>query len=322
MKRYDVVALGELLIDFTPVGSSESGNPLFEQNPGGAPANVLIQIARLGGKAAFIGKVGRDAFGSFLENKLKLENVDADGLIFSPYHTTMAFVCLDDKGDRSFSFCREGAADINLSSDEIPYDLIDETKIFHFGGLSLTGEPARSATLAAVRYAKEKNKCISFDPNWRAPLWRSPEEAIYQMKQVLPLCDIVKVSEEELEMLTGEKDLESGCEILTEQGIALVFVTRGPKGCYLYTREGNKELPTYDTSVVDTTGAGDAFTGAMLYQISQEDVIPDFEKLCELVDFANAAGALCASKYGAIPAIATKDEIRKCQKEMTYLLNN
>ncbi|HHY46140.1 MAG TPA: carbohydrate kinase [Firmicutes bacterium] len=320
---FDVVALGELLIDFTPAGYSASGNVLFERNPGGAPANVLVALTMLGGKGAFIGKVGDDQFGHFLKGVLGERGIDTRGLRFSSEaNTTLAFVHLDERGDRSFSFYRNPGADTLLRAEEVDFGLVDEARIFHFGSLSMTHEPARSATLAAVKYAKESGKIVSYDPNWRPPLWQDDAAAREGMSLGLKFADVLKLSEAELGFITGEPDLDRGSKKLLEMGISLVVVTLGPKGCYYRCPSGTGQLPTYDTRVVDTTGAGDAFMGALLFHISrmeyslQELDRPEVERM---LDFSNAAGALCASKKGGIPAMPTIDEVVSCMRNVPKL---
>ncbi|AEY67229.1 carbohydrate kinase [Clostridium sp. BNL1100] len=313
---FDVVALGELLIDFTPTGNSSANNLLFERNPGGAPANVLTAVSKLGGKCAFIGKVGNDQFGNFLKSVLEDNHIEAKGLKFSEkVNTTLAFVHLDEHGDRSFSFYRNPGADLMLTPDDLELDIIKECKIFHFGSLSMTDEPARSATIKAVEYAKSEGKIISYDPNWRPLLWKDDIQARAGMMLGLEYADILKISETELEFLTGESNLEYGSKILFNKGIKLILVTLGPKGCFFRCSDGCGHLNTYDTRVVDTTGAGDAFLGGLLYQISKvTSPLVEINKtmISDIIDFSNAVGALCASKRGAIPAMPSLPEVEAC----------
>lgn len=313
---FDVVALGELLIDFTPLGNSVAGNLLFERNAGGAPANVLAAVSKLGGKGAFIGKVGNDQFGHYLKRVLDENHIETSGLKFSEeVNTTLAFVHLDESGDRSFSFYRKPGADIMLSPYDLELDIINNCKIFHFGSLSMTNEPARSATLKAVEYAKEKGKLISYDPNWRPPLWKDNISAKEGMLLGLKYADILKISETELEFLTGESNLEKGSKALFDKGIKLVLVTLGSRGCFYRCASGVDHLNTYDTKVVDTTGAGDAFLGGLLYKISKISMpLNEIDKviITDIVDFSNAVGALCASKRGAIPAMPILMEVSEC----------
>lgn len=321
---YDVVALGELLIDFTPIKDLKSENVIYEMNPGGAPANVLTAVSRLGGRTAFIGKVGDDSFGYFLRGQLCINGINTNGLKYSSStKTTLAFVHLDDKGDRSFSFYRDPGADTTLEEKDLALELIKDARIFHFGSLSLTDEPARSSTLKAVQYAKSLDRLISFDPNWRPALWGSMEAAKAEMERVLQYIDIIKISVSELEMMTGQRDLDKGSRVLIEKGIKLVVITLGPGGCYYKYSKGDAKVRTYDTNVVDTTGAGDAFTGGLLYRISRLDrIIDDIseDEMKEIIDFSNAVGALCAAKRGAIPAMPSAEKVDECRKS-TALLN-
>lgn len=321
---FDVTAVGELLIDFTPAGSDSVGDQLFVRKPGGAPANVLAAVSRLGGRTAFIGKVGNDMFGSFLRQTLNGLNIDISGLAADPIiPTTLAFVQLDEKGDRSFRFYRNPGADIMLQTSEIPQEILEDSRILHFGSVSLTSEPSRSATLFAVKAAKESGRVISFDPNYRPPLWQSSQEAKAQMTAGLALADIVKVSEEEMQLLTGKTDLQEGSLELERCGASLVLISLGAKGAYF--RRGNVAgwVPTYDVKTIDTNGAGDAFLGAVLFRLKGRKLRDirglSEEKLTELLSFANAAGALATSRSGAIPAMPTLEEIEVCRKNVPIL---
>ncbi|AST58286.1 carbohydrate kinase family protein [Thermoanaerobacterium thermosaccharolyticum] len=313
---YDVVALGELLIDFTPAGFSDNGHTLFEMNPGGAPANVLSAVTKLGGNGAFIGKVGSDQFGYFLNEVLKKNKINTDGLKFTKKaNTTLAFVHLNYKGDRSFTFYRNPGADTMLEEEDIKLDLIENGKIFHFGSLSMTDEPSKSATLKAIEYAKQNKKIISYDPNLRLHLWKNEIIAKKRMILGLQYADIVKLSEEELQFLTEESNLEYGSKMLLDMGIKLVLVTLGANGCYYRHILSSGHVPAYHVNVVDTTGAGDAFLGAILYNISNLDYNLEKIKTLEIrkiIDFANAAGGLCTTKRGAIPAMPTLEEVKYC----------
>ncbi len=313
---FDVAALGELLIDFTPAGRSGAGSSLFERNPGGAPANVLVAVSRLGGKSAFIGKVGNDRFGHFLKKVLESDGIHVRGLKFSDtVNTTLAFVHLDEKGDRSFSFYRNPGADTTLTGADLELEVIENSKIFHFGSLSMTHEPSRSTTLKAVRYAKEKGCIISYDPNWRPPLWKSDAAAKEGMKAGLQYADILKISEVELAFLTGQTDLEKGSKILFDMGIRLVVITLGPKGCYYRCNAGTGQLATYDIKAADTTGAGDSFLGGLLYHLSRFKGALDTinkQELEKILDFSNATGALCAAEKGAIPAMPSMEQVLDC----------
>ena len=320
MYMFDITALGELLIDFTPSGHSEKGNGLFETNPGGAPANVLVALSRLNKKTAFIGKVGHDQFGQILKGVLQTQNIDTSNLLFSEtVNTTLAFVHLDEKGDRSFSFYRSPGADIMLEEAEIDEDTIKKSRIFHFGSLSLTNEPAASATFTALEYAIKHKVTISYDPNLRIPLWRSLDEAKRQILKGFEYADIVKISEEELKFLTGCCDVVKGTEVLQEQfGTAVIFVTLGPEGCFYRSKHVHGRKEGYKVNVVDTTGAGDAFMGGALYQILEMNkpldrlTAADFE---EIVTFANAVGALTTEGKGGIPSIPTIDQVERFLKK-------
>lgn len=318
---FDVVALGELLIDFTPIPLSFDGNLQFQQNPGGAPANVLAALTKLGGKSAFIGMVGQDQFGLFLKDVLVQNNINVTGLkVSSRAQTTLAFVHLDSSGDRSFSFYRNPGADMLLDSQDVDYEIIANARIFHFGSLSMTHEPVRSATLAAVQFAREKKLIISYDPNFRPPLWLSTKEAITHMKVGLAYADIVKISDEELKMITGKDDIVEGASTLYQAGNKIVLVTLGAEGCYYQYPGGQGRLLAYPVKPVDTTGAGDAFLGAFLYQLGDRGLaeitsLPQ-KQFEDLIDFANAAGGLTTTKAGAIPALPSLEDINELRRGM------
>ncbi len=310
----DLAAIGELLIDFTPSGKSDQGNPLFECNPGGAPANVLAAITRLGGTGAFIGKVGSDTFGSFLSDTLKNNGIDDKGLMFdTKVNTTLAFVHLSETGDRSFSFYRDPGADMMLSFEDVDKDIIKNAKAFHFGSVSMTHEPSRTATLESASCARAMGKTISYDPNLRPALWNSLEEAKEVILKGMEFADILKISEEELTFLTGETDLEKGADRLADlYNGRILLVTLGPDGCFFGMDGRYDRLPTYDVKTIDTTGAGDAFLGGFLFKIRpyfgrlQELT---FEELHDAVDFANAVGSLATTRKGAIPAMPRLEEV-------------
>lgn len=308
----DIAALGEILIDFTPSGKNEHGIPLFAQNPGGAPANVLAMNAKLGGCSAFIGKVGQDAFGACLRTVLQKNAIDTRGLITDPeIPTTLAFVQLDETGERSFTFYRKPGADTRLTWEEIPTFLIDECRIFHFGAVSLTDEPARSATLKAAAYAAGRGKPVSFDPNYRPTLWTDSETARAQMERAIAIADILKVSEEEMQLLTGKSDPAVGADMLLARGPKAVFITMGAQGAYYANAAAKGFVPAFRVPTVDTTGAGDAFVGAMLWQLKAYTASEIATiALQEAVRFANAAGALTTTRSGAIPALPTRGEIQ------------
>jgi fructokinase len=310
---YDVTAMGELLIDFTPAGLSPAGNSLFERNPGGAPANVLAALARLGGKGCFIGKVGNDQFGRYLAGVLEANGVSAGGLVYSDEaNTTLAFVHLDAAGNRSFSFYRKPGADLLMTFEEVNTELIGAAKIFHFGAVSLSDGPARSACLRAADYARGKNVTVSFDPNWRPPLWKSDSLARKWMLDAVRRTDILKVSEEEMGLLTGVADPAAGSEALCKMGPSLVFITMGAEGCYFRCGDGSGRVPPYPAAAVDSTGAGDAFTAGVLYRFTRQEKAPhqlSANEVARMAAFANAAGALCVQKRGGIPAMPYRPEV-------------
>jgi fructokinase len=321
---FDLAAIGELLIDFTPSGINKQGITLFARNPGGAPANVLAMFSKLGGKTAFIGKVGKDDFGTFLKQTLKNAGINTTGLVFDlEIPTTLAFVHLNEKGDRSFSFYRKPGADLMLGSDEIKLDIIAAAKIFHFGAVSLTGEPCRSAVHKAVNSAQEQGKIISYDPNYRPWLWSNIDEAKQEMSRLIPSTDIIKVSEEELRIITGTKSIQKAAASLAEKGPAVVLVSLGAKGAYYFCADGSGLLPAYDVKTVDTTGAGDAFFGAILYRLqgkTREGLRKiNRDELADMVDFGNAAGSLTTAKKGAIPAMPDKAGVEQCRKKARLL---
>ena len=310
---YDVTALGELLIDFTEAGLSPNGMRIFEQNPGGAPANVLSVLSRMGLKTAFIGKVGDDLNGHFLEHTLKEENIDTESLVIDRrYFTTLAFVSLSENGERNFSFARKPGADIMLTKDEINYDVIKASKILHVGSLSLTDEPSRSATLSALDAAKESGCTISYDPNYRAPLWPGEQEARDGIRSVLPYVDVIKLSEEETCLVTSEKDPKAAGHFLIEHGVKAAFITLGKNGAYVFNREGcSYQLPVPGKRI-DTNGAGDCFCGSILFCVRKKNKRVEeisLEELSGFAHFANAAASLCIEKRGAIPSMPTLEAV-------------
>lgn len=313
----DIVSLGEILIDFTPGGINEQGIALFARNPGGAPANVLAMNARLGGSSAFIGKVGDDGFGEYLQRTLEHCGIDTCGLVKDDeIPTTLAIVQLDDRRDRSFTFYRKPGADLCLNTSEVRRELIDRCGIFHFGSLSLTDEPCRTAALDAVAYAKALGKIISFDPNYRPGLWRDAAAAKRWITVGIESTDVLKVSEEEMALITGENAPEIGSLHLLNMGPVAVFVTMGEKGCFYRNHLCHGWTPAYAVKAIDTTGAGDAFMGAILWQLrglSREEI--GVLMLGSCAAFANAAGSLTTTRSGAIPALPTLAEIQSCMAE-------
>ena len=313
-KVFDVVALGELLIDFTPAGYSAANMRLFEQNPGGAPANVLCTLSELGLRTSMIGKVGADMHGAFLKDTLISKAVDTGGLIVDEeVFTTLAFVELGGDGQRSFSFARKPGADTCLRSSELDRNLLESCKIFHFGSLSLTNEPSRTATKTAVQLAKQAGAIISYDPNYREPLWESGEKAAAQMQSVLNMVDIIKISDEEMTLITGQNTAEAAADFLLDQGVSCVVITLGADGSYAKTRACAVQAPAFPAEAVDSTGAGDAFWGSFLYGMidgKHRAASIAEQELFAMLRFSNAAASLCVRKYGAIPSIPTMAEVR------------
>ena len=311
----DVVALGELLIDFAPVSTDEAGYPTLKAQPGGAPGNFLAALQKYGCTTALIGKVGDDAFGHLLKGTLDAIGIDTTGLVVDPaVFTTLAFVTLDATGNRSFSFARKPGADTCLTGDEVDKTLLDDCKVFHFGTLSLTSEPARSATQAAVAYAKEQGKLISFDPNLRKPLWPSDEAAKEQIEWGLRQADIVKISDEEIEFLWGISPEEGAQKLLKEYGVRLVYATLGPKGCHVANRNGSCEVPSpTGLHVIDTTGAGDIFGGSAMSQFLRLGKAPEeltVEELRAITRFACCAASLSTQTHGGINSVVPEAEVR------------
>jgi fructokinase len=316
VKGLDVVALGELLIDFTPHGVSDQGQPLFERNPGGAPANVLAALAKLDRSTTFIGAVGEDAFGHYLKDVLAQGGIGTEGLKLTlEAKTTLAFVHLDASGDRSFSFYRQPGADHMLREEDVNRELIDSAKIFHYGSISMTHEPSRTATLSTAAYARSQGLLISYDPNLRISLWENEQIAKERIIEGLQYADVVKLSEEELLFLTGTSDLDTGTKQLVEQfpSLRLLFVTLGPDGSYCRAGEATASHGGYKVEVQDTTGAGDAFLGGILYTLLNKGGAAQTEwnadQLESMLSFANAMGALAATGKGAIPSMPTLEAI-------------
>ncbi len=313
MKKYNVCALGEILIDFTTLGKSENGMNIFEQNPGGAPANVLAAISALGGKSAFIGKIGTDMHGEFLRETLNEHNINTDGLISDDnVFTTLAFVSLKD-GERSFSFARKPGADTMLTPKEVNEEIILESKVLHVGSLSMTDEPSKYATLYALKTAKDNGITISYDPNYRAMLWKSEEKAKDGMQSILDTVDIIKISDEETHLLTPYSEPEKAAEYLLTKGISVVMVTLGKDGALIATKEGIVSCPPATcTKVVDTTGAGDSFMGGFLFKMTEDNLTPkdiSLEKAKEYAMFANTVASLCIEKRGAINAMPSYEQV-------------
>lgn len=307
IKMFDITALGEILIDFTSQGVNGQGQRLFAQNAGGAPANVAVAVARLGGNSAFIGKAGNDMHGRFLQKTLENNKVDCSALMLdSDYFTTLAFVDLKEDGEREFSFARNHGADKMLSTDDIPLDMLKNSRIFHFGSVSLTDEPSRSATLFAAEQAKADGITVAYDPNYRASLWCDEETAKKEMRNGARLADLIKISDEEAELLTDEADCEKAAEKLIQNGAKIAVVTLGKDGAFVRTKDGGKFVKGFSVNAVDCTGAGDAFWGGFLLKTAQSGKTADEITLEEAAGFAlfgNAVAGLCVEKHGAIPSL-------------------
>ncbi len=313
MKTFDVVALGELLIDFTENGISSQGNPVYEANPGGAPCNVLAMLKKAGRRTAFIGKVGRDIFGSRLAAVLDEAGIDTSNLIVDEdVRTTLAFVETLPGGDRDFSFYRNPGADMMLREDEIHEELLKATRIFHFGTLSMTHEEVRRATKRAVETAKKSGALISFDPNLRPPLWKSPEDAKEQAAYGFSQCDILKISDNEIQWFTGEADYDAGIRRLREQyDIPLIVLSMGREGSRAYYKDLRVEAaPFLQAATIETTGAGDTFCACCLHEVLKYGVDNmDSERLKDMLVFANAAASIITTRKGALRVMPGLEEI-------------
>ncbi len=314
MKKYDVTALGELLIDFTENGVSRQNNPVFEANPGGAPCNVLSILSKLGEKTAFIGKVGKDFFGEQLIKAVTEVGINADNLYMdTEIHTTLALVHTASNGDRDFSFYRNPGADMALTEAEIPEKLICDTKVFHFGTLSMTHEGVRAATKKAVQIAKDAGAVLSFDPNLRPPLWKSMEEAHEQVAYGLSQCDVLKISDNELQWFTGEEEFGRGIEQLRRQyQIPMILLSMGREGSRAYYQRLCVEVPPFlQENTVETTGAGDTFCACCLHYILKYGLDNfDSERLTEMLRFANAAASIITTRKGALRVMPSLAEIQ------------
>lgn len=314
----DVVAIGELLIDFTCATTDEEGYPTMVAHPGGAPANFLAALTKYGVKTALIGKVGEDAFGKLLIGTLNAAGIESSGITVDPdTFTTLAFVTIDKTGNRAFSFARKPGADTQLRFEEIDLSLIDQAKVFHFGTLSLTTEPARTATYDAVAYAKSKGKLITYDPNLRKPLWNSMEEAKEQILWGLKQADVVKISDEEVEFLWNCTPEEGAEKLLTQFGVSLAMVTLGPNGAYLKNKRGECYVQCPKVIPVDTTGAGDIFGGSAVSKILAFDIAPSelsAEQLKGIGSFASTAASLSTEKAGGIPSIPSIEAVNERRK--------
>lgn len=312
-KIFDVTALGELLIDFTENGESSQGNPMMEANPGGAPCNVLAMLEKLGKKTAFIGKVGADMFGNQLKKAVEEVGIDTRNLIMDKkHHTTLAFVHTYPDGDRDFSFYRDPGADMMLTKEEVQKELIQSSRIFHFGTLSSTHEGVREATRHAIELAKEAGCIITFDPNLRPPLWNSLEDARKEIEYGMTKCDVLKISDNEVEFLFDTTDYDKGAALIREKyNIPLVLITMGKDGSRAYYKDMRVEVaPFLQENTIETTGAGDTFCASSLNYVLEhglEDLTE--ENLKELLTFANAAASLITTRKGALRVMPSKEEV-------------
>lgn len=320
MKKYDVVALGELLIDLTQNGISQQGNPMLEANPGGAPCNVLALLSKLGHSTGFIGKVGCDGFGEQLCRAIQEVGIDHQGLCWDEYvHTTLAVVHTKPDGDRDFSFYRNPGADMSLTARELKEDMIRSCKVFHFGTLSMTDEPVRSATYQAIRVAEEAGCLRSFDPNLRPPLWESLDVARDQTLYGMAHCDILKISDNEIQWLTGEEDYDKGIDWICGRfpNIQLILLSMGREGSRGYCGKVRVEVPAVtDVKAIETTGAGDTFFAGVLHHVLQWGLGPyTEEELGKMLSFANAAAAIVTTRKGALRVMPEEAEIRKLMEQ-------
>lgn len=315
-KKFDVVALGELLIDFTENGLSAQGNPLLEANPGGAPCNVLSMLSRFGRKTAFIGKVGNDGFGNLLEKAIVEQGISNAGLMKDDVvHTTLALVLKKENGDRDFAFYRKPGADVNITPDEIDPELIRSSRLFHFGSLSLTDEPAKSATHKAIAAAEEAGLIRSFDPNLREPLWNTLDEAKEQIDYGMQHTDFLKISDNEITWFTGKEDFDEGIQVLREKypDIKLICLSMGPDGSRAYYGDLRVEVPAFvQTGTIETTGAGDTFCACVLDSILTNGLDGfDEDKLKAMLLRANAAASIVTTRKGALRVMPTVKEIEE-----------
>ncbi len=315
-KHFDVLALGELLIDFTENGESAQGNPLLEANPGGAPCNVLAMLQKLGKRTAFVGKVGRDMFGTQLRIAAEEAGICMDYLLADEsVHTTLAFVKTFPNGDRDFSFYRNPGADMMLRADELPAEAIAGARIFHFGTLSMTHPEVRQATKKSVELARQSGALISFDPNLRPPLWDSLEDAREQIAWGLGVCDILKIADNELEFMTGETDFDRGAAVLRSRypQIRVLNITAGADGSYSYFDGGRVFVPSFRLGgTIETTGAGDTFCACVLNYVLEHGIETlDADARREMLRFANAAAYLVTTKKGAIRSMPERGEVDK-----------
>lgn len=307
-----IMTIGELLVDLTQTGVNENGIPQYSANPGGAPANVAVAASLMGAETAFVGRVGDDAFGKMLAQTLSSKNIDISHLVFDEQHpTTLAIVSLDDRGERSFSFYRKDGADTKLTTNDADATFIEKFDIIHFGSVSLTDEPSASAIEHTVKSAKKLGKIVSYDPNYRPLLWSDEAVATAKMRALLKFIDIIKVSDEEALMLTGEGNIKSAAKSLLNEGIGIVLVTLGEKGAYYLTEYAEGSCPAFTGEVADTNGAGDTFLGTFLTCVENFDALKRNENgsLSSAVRFACGSAGLSTRKSGAIPSMPAKSEV-------------
>ena len=314
MKKYDVVAIGELLIDFTENGKSAQGNPVLEANPGGAPCNVLAMLTKLGKKTGFIGKIGNDMFGDQLEQAVREVGIDTAGLKRDPeVNTTLAFVHTKEDGDREFSFYRNPGADMMITENDLGYSMIEGCRIFHYGTLSMTHEICREATRRAIDTAKDAGAILSFDPNLREPLWKSLDEAREQILYGMGQCDVLKISDNEIVWLTGEEDFDAGAAWIRKRfpNITLILVSVGKEGSRAYMGSMRAEVPAFvQEKTIETTGAGDTFCACILNYILEHGLKElTEEQLKEMLTFANGAASIVTTRKGALRVMPSKAEV-------------
>ncbi|MDG5471092.1 aminoimidazole riboside kinase [Jeotgalibacillus sp. ET6] len=306
-----IITLGEALIDFIPLDESNSS---YHKSPGGAPANVAVGVARLGIESHFIGKVGEDVLGRFLKDTLNSYGVNTDSMKLTRDHRTgVVFVTLAEGGERSFDFYIDPSADRFLTAEELNDSVFEQSKIFHFGSISMISEPSKGATQKAVELAKKHGLLVSYDPNLRLSLWENPEQARRTIVSMLDQVDVLKISEEELEFLTGTFDIQKGVEVLQNYPIPLILITMGAEGSHLYTKEGHLHVPARKVQAVDTTGAGDAFVSGVLYGLHEHQGNLEsmtIEEAAAIVQLASNSGALAASTKGAMTALPTIEEVK------------
>jgi len=316
-KRFDVIAMGELLMDFAVTGRSTQGNEMFEACPGGAPCNVLAMLSKLGKKTAFIGKVGADQFGRSLKGLLDEKGIDTSHLLMDPcVHTTLAFVHTGAYGDRDFSFYRNPGADMMLTEDEVDVAFLKQARVFHFGTLSMTHSGVRQATKKALSAAKENGLLVSFDPNLRPPLWKSLDDAKAQMEYGFRFCDVLKISDNEIQFVSGEDDYDKGIRYLQDKyNIPLIFLTLGSKGSRAYYKDAHIVCGPAPCTAIETTGAGDTFCGSVISHVLDIGLTNLTEPLLqEILRFANSAAAIVTTRKGAIRAMPEREEVEQLKK--------